>query len=352
MAPTRVQRAFTLIELLVVVAIIALLISILLPSLQGAREQGKRVRCQSNLRQVAQASLSYATEDSREQIIPIHGSMIRACIAPAGDTQWCWRTCEPYSYGGRTATVRFGPNGITALTDDNGMWAARTRPLNRYIYNGVSSGDSKRMELYHCPSDTGYPNDAQWVQDAPSDVVHDIPLYDMVGNGYRINPCGAMWVGNGGVAAFSVGSYGHPASTIEGPSRVVMMSEPMFYNFSRQGDGWMPPEMLAVTGWHRKPLTDNVGFCDGSGRTVRVGRIISYAGQTELLREMDYCTWDWAYFLRRGTSWQTDSYPSPGAAIVKYDAVNQPMANIQSLVGGQTGWPFKVYRVNLPPNMQ
>ena len=56
------SRGFTLIELLVVVSIISLLMSIMLPGLSRAKEQGQRVVCQSNLRQLVMVSTMYDME--------------------------------------------------------------------------------------------------------------------------------------------------------------------------------------------------------------------------------------------------------------------------------------------------
>jgi prepilin-type N-terminal cleavage/methylation domain-containing protein len=61
------RRGFTLIELLVVVAIIALLIAVLLPSLGRARERAKRSACLSNLHQTHLAFVLYA-QDNNDQV--------------------------------------------------------------------------------------------------------------------------------------------------------------------------------------------------------------------------------------------------------------------------------------------
>jgi prepilin-type N-terminal cleavage/methylation domain-containing protein/prepilin-type processing-associated H-X9-DG protein len=70
--------AFTLIELLVVIAIIAILMGILMPAIQAAKERGRRLKCMANTRQIGTATQIYS-QDNRG-LVPQHQK----------DGEWLW----------------------------------------------------------------------------------------------------------------------------------------------------------------------------------------------------------------------------------------------------------------------
>ena len=123
------RNAFTLIELLVVVAIIALLVSILVPALEEARGQAKRSVCVSNLHQIA---LAYTLYEHDYQAYPYRGtSVVGVMIGPGGIAAYKFDIrplLEPYA----PPEVFYCPDGgflqngdrelIIQRAEDDGGW--------------------------------------------------------------------------------------------------------------------------------------------------------------------------------------------------------------------------------------
>jgi prepilin-type N-terminal cleavage/methylation domain-containing protein/prepilin-type processing-associated H-X9-DG protein len=137
-------QAFTLVELLVVIAIIGVLVALLLPAIQAAREAARRMSCQNNVKQLGLACLNY---ESSKKVFPM-GSTINNQMSGAGSMNGLSWLATVTPYIEQATTKDLIDQRIEKYRADN----AGKDPDMAYT-NIFDDLNDKAAQNYQCPSD-------------------------------------------------------------------------------------------------------------------------------------------------------------------------------------------------------
>lgn len=229
----KIEKGFTLVELLVVIGIIALLISILLPSLQKAREAGVRISCSSNLRQLAMAWQSYAADNKGKLAL----SELRY-----------WRDDATLPYNENTLWSGM----LKPYTGDNQV------PFNNPAYLVGTYSLLTADKVFDCPAFTENIRDNGFAVSAY--VAYGMPMY-----------------GVGGAPGYSQFPQYKKINQISRPAERILFADSQYtdqYNVPYTPDlrGWYQLAVISQD-WlwcvsYRHGNATNIAYCDGHAETV------------------------------------------------------------------------------------
>lgn len=189
------RSGFTLVELLVVIAIIGMLVSLLLPAIQAAREAARRTQCSNNLRQVALGVLNY---EGTYRCLPASTVLNLNTTSTANNLAW----------GVHGRILQFLEQGdLYNQVDVNQAWDFQ------------AAIDGLQVPVYACPSDP----QARKLRDPGGGKVKLYPTtYGFnFGTWFLFDPA----TGRGGDGAFYPNSHVPLASFLDGTSQTVLAAE-------------------------------------------------------------------------------------------------------------------------------
>jgi prepilin-type N-terminal cleavage/methylation domain-containing protein/prepilin-type processing-associated H-X9-DG protein len=236
------RTAFTLVELLVVIAIIGVLVALLLPAVQAAREAARRSQCSNNLKQLALALHNY--QDSLGKLPPA-GLGLASCSGsgaePIGLNASGWTMTLPY----------FEQAPLHAAYNFNQCASVFKQSGNTAVLAGdpVTSGNAKvvstRLAVFNCPSDNGHP----FLREGPDGASHYIikagsgfegakTNYDFSTNGPTL--CTQRWDTYPLTTRRMFGnlSYSRLDDAKDGTSNTIMLCETTFMVHDGRAPAW------------------------------------------------------------------------------------------------------------------
>nr|WP_261360806.1 DUF1559 domain-containing protein [Aeoliella straminimaris] len=242
------RSAFTLVELLVVIAIIGILVALLLPAVQAAREAARRSQCQNNLKQNGLAALNFESArghfpSGSETIFPEHCSSTGDCRGTSYAVQML-----PYMEQGVIPDIfDFDQEGGTLS-----LWA--------------NSGDileNTELSVFRCPS---------FFDDVNPPARKD--YFAICGGRYPEGPGNSGEVFYDGV--YYLNSRTRISKITDGTSNTMAIGEAIHYVLRGWGPGSMKPREGGPSLWFlggncqgNSDRTDCFGLTDFHGRSLR-----------------------------------------------------------------------------------
>lgn len=279
----RWPRGFTLVELLVVIAIIGVMVGLLLPAVQAAREAARRMQCSNNLKQIALATMNYESTYRMLPSGPVDGDpsaiTTGGAANPAGFNYATGTTCcRAATRSGWSAQYRILPfmeaNTIYDLgRDDPPFWPNQPNNGNEDVVA------QQLVPTFYCPSrrpPTGYGSSRFGRTDYAGCAGYYHGRPDSTVNFTPAAPLGAPALGtrteaNGGFRRGRSGAITWPGSRLkriladikDGTSNTIVFSEKALNNKEHGRDGgdnerWNNAGWdECVVRWHFPPKSDN-----------------------------------------------------------------------------------------------